>query len=644
MKKLIMISLCCCLGMTNPVSGQMMQGNDKQGDFKPEEAFAPLFYTANGDETRAADGTPGPKYWQNRVDYQIEARLDEAVNRIEGQVEISYTNNSPQELSFVWLQLDQNIHDKHSLRVMELAVYAPVAVKPAIAEPAGGYQIKSVTIAGKPLAYKIYGTRMQVMLPKAIKAKGGTLRFSIAYGFYIPEAGTSRMGRTQSKNGQIFEVATWYPRMCVYDDILGWNTLPYLSAGEFFLEYGDISYSVNVPAGHIVVGSGELLNPKEVLTALQLERLEAAKTSDKSLMVRTEEEVGAEVALTSNQRKTWRFSCKNTRDVAWASSAAFVWDATRINLPEGKKALAMSVYPVEVAKENGWKRSTEFVKASVEFYSRYLCAYTYPVAINVAGNIIGMEYPGIVFCSKDYKGSNLWSVTSHEFGHNWFPMIVGSNERRFGWMDEGLNCFINDLADQEFNKGEFYVKTPVKSELSRLMKDARVSTMNRPDVAGVDAYRYPALGLRVLRESILGEARFDAAFKYYVQQWAFKHPSPFDFFRCIENHSGESLDWFWRGWFMKTWKVDLSVAGVEDQPGKGSLITLECLGQIPMPLTLEITEKSGKVERVKLPVELWQRGWRWTYVYAGATVKKVVIDPELKLPDSNINNNTWEQK
>lgn len=648
MRQLHSILVGCCL-----LAGQAMAQTPSQYD--QHEAFAPLFYPAFGDEVRAADGTPGPKYWQNRADYKIQVSLDDAQQSIAGNVLITYTNNSPQSLPFVWLQLDQNIYNLNSRAVAATAISGGRWANRNAFN--GGYQIQSVSIVqdGKEQKadYLVNDTRMQIKLDKAVRPQGGTIQFKINYAYTIPEYGTDRTGRLNTKNGWIYEVAQWYPRMCVYDNVYGWNTLPYLGQGEFYLEYGDIEYSVNVPASHIVVGSGELLNPKEVLTAEQLKRWNAAKESDKTVMLRTEAEVTDAASRPSGKdRLTWKFKCINTRDVAWASSKAFVWDAARINLPQGKQSLAMSVYPVESATDSSWKRSTEFVKGAIEFYSRYLYPFTYPVATNVAGIVGGMEYPGIVFCSHRATKGGLWGVTSHEFGHNWFPMIVGSNERKYPWMDEGFNTFINGQADKSFNNGEFARKRPLNAHaIARLLvNDSSESIFTIPDVTqprnlGNVAYGKPGMGLDLLRENILGPGRFDSAFSYYVHQWAFKHPTPWDFFHCIENYSGETLDWFWRGWFMNQWKIDQAVEEVsyeQRDPEKGSIITIANLEKLPMPVTVEVTESNGKKGRVQLPVEIWQHGAVWKFRYNSTSpLSKVVIDPDKTLPDVNKNNNTW---
>ncbi|WP_276480982.1 M1 family metallopeptidase [Paraflavitalea pollutisoli] len=624
--------------------------------YDQHEAFAPFFYPAYGDEVRAADGTPGPKYWQNKADYKIDATLNDANHQVSGAVQITYTNNSPQSLPFLWLQLDQNIYNQQSRGVAATAIAGGRWANRNAFD--GGYTIKSVTLIqnGKStnVTYDVIDTRMKISLPQAVKSNGGSTQIKITYEYTVPEYGTDRTGRLQTKNGWIYEIAQWFPRLCVYDNVQGWNTLPYLGQGEFYLEYGDVTYNITVPANHIVVGSGELLNPQEVLTAEQQKRWAAARNSDKTVMLRSAEEVTNPVSRPTGKSLTWKFKCTNTRDVAWASSTSFVWDAARINLPGGKKSLAMSAYPAEVAQDSAWGRSTEYVKGAIEFYSDYLYPYTYPMAVNVAGIVGGMEYPGIVFCSARAKRGGLWGVTSHEFGHNWFPMIVGSNERKFPWMDEGFNTFINTLAEKKFNNGE-YAGNRAMNARNFVMpffgpNSESISTI--PDVTnpanlGTIAYRKPGFGLQLLRENVLGEARFDSAFRYYVHQWAFKHPTPYDFFHCIENNAGETLDWFWRGWYLNNWKIDQSVddvAYVQNDPAQGSIITISNLDKMPMPVIAEITEENGKTARIKLPVEIWQHGATWKFAYKSTSkLKKVVIDPDNTLPDVNNKNNTWPQ-
>ncbi|GAB4015136.1 M1 family metallopeptidase [Spirosoma koreense] len=621
--------------------------------YDPLALFHPLFNMQPGNDYRTGSGAPGPRYWQNRSDYQINVTLDDQQNTITGEVVITYKNNSPESLAYLWLQLDQNAFSDTSRATKTTPISGGRFGNQGFA---GGFSIASVTVdqaKGKftAMPYVVTDTRMQIRLAEPVKPNGEVVKIKVAYSFKIPEYASDRMGQLQRKDGIIYEIAQWYPRMCVYDDIEGWNVLPYLGAGEFYLDYGDYEYSITAPWNHIVVGSGELLNPNDVLTADQIKRLAQARNSDKTVVIRSKDEVtDANTRPKKSGALTWKFRCQNSRDVAWASSKAFVWDAARISLPSGKTILGQSVYPAESATNDSWNRSTEYVKGCIEFYSKYLYEFSYPVATNVAGIVGGMEYPGIIFCNHKDKKDGLWGVTDHEFGHNWFPMIVGNNERKFPWMDEGFNTFINELSTANFNKGEYNREHGTMHDIAPALSFPSEPIMTIPDVQqpralGILAYYKPGIGLRLLRDVILGPDRFDFAFRNYVNRWAFKHPTPYDFFRSIEDGAGEDLGWFWKGFFYETWKLDQSVKEVkyaEGSPDKGSLISIENLEKMAMPVTVEITESNGKKGRVNLPVEVWQRGGTWTFKYDSTSpLKTVVVDPDEKLPDINEKNNSW---
>ena len=622
------------------------------------DAFASFFYTKDGSNTRSASGQPGAEYWQNRADYQLSAKLSETNNEISGTALITYTNNSPDKMSFLWMNLDQNLFKSDSRGNAVIPIEGSRnGAQGQIFD--GGFKIKSVTIVSisngksieKEIRYLITDTRMQVFLPQELKAKGGNVKIKIDFSFISPNEGSDRMGLLETKNGKIFTVAQWYPRMCVYDDIRGWNTNPYLGASEFYLEYGDFDINITVPSNHFVVCSGELVNSSEVYSPEQQKRFSNASQSDKTVIIRSGDEVLSAANTNLNSYKTWHFKLKNARDASWASSASFILDAARINLPSGKKSMAISAYPIESNGNEAWGRSTEYTKASIENYSKRWFEYSYPAATNVAGIVGGMEYPGIVFCDYKDKNDDLWGVTDHEFGHNWFPMIVGSNERLFGWMDEGFNTFINSLSSVDFNKGEY------KEKKSDLHKDSENYTnpnletiMSSPDNMkeaniGPLCYSKPSAGLVILREQILGPERFDLAFRTYVERWAFKHPAPDDFFRTIENVSGEDLSWFWRGWFVNNWRLDQgvnSIKYIDNDPKLGVYITIENFEKMVMPVTLEVKTKSGTISRVKLPVEIWQKNIDWTYKYNSTEeIESIVIDPDHVLPDTNESNNSW---
>lgn len=620
------------------------------------EAFNPFFYKNNGTETRSASGKPGHNYWQNRADYVLQATLNEDKKEITGSAEITYTNNSFDDLEFLWLQLDQNLFKKDSRgNAIIPAGGSRNGAKGQDFE--GGYQIKTVELIsenGKKQKvnpkYTIIDSRMRIDLPQHLRAKGGVVKFKIDYSFISPDYGSDRMGVAETKNGKIFTMAQWFPRMSVYDDVMGWNTLPYLGAGEFYLPFGDITATITVPSHHFVVASGELLNEKEVYSADQIRKWNQARNSEKTVVIRSAADANAGLKSSSSQ-KSWKFKIDNTRDFAWASSSAFILDAARINLPSGKKSLAISAYPVESEGDGAWGRSTEYTKTSIEHYSQKWYEYPYPTAINVAGNEGGMEYPGIVFCHMDSKGYDLWGVTDHEFGHIWFPMIVGSNERLHAWMDEGFNTFINSISEKNFNNGEYYQPKPLQTMGFFFNNEKMEPVMTAPDNMkemnlGFLAYYKPAAGLTMLRENILGEERFDHAFREYIRRWAFKHPTPDDFFRTMENVSGEDLSYFWRGWFQNRWKIDQAVKSVTyhgDDFRRGSIIKIENIGQLPMPVQGEITFKDGTKQTFSLPVEIWKRNTEWSFqVPTVKEIASVKLDPKGSLPDADLSNNTFK--
>lgn len=643
--------LLCALSLNSAAQ----QNNTTDGNYDAHAAFGPLFYTQNGNEYRSASGYPGPKYWQNRADYNIAATLDDVKNTVTGTVVITYKNNSPDKLPYLWLQLDQNLFSEKSRGA---ALIPPGSRYGARGEKVdGGYRLKDPIVSQKGKAVKftsvIEDTRMQIRLEEPLAA-GEVISIKIDYSFVIPLNGSDRMGHLETKNGEIYTIAQWFPRMCVYDDVLGWNTLPYWGASEFYCEYGDVDFTVNAPASHLVMGSGELLNPQEVFTAQQLSRWNAAKSSDQKVSIRSEAEVTDPKSRPAKDRLTWRFKMNNTRDVAWASSKAFVLDAARINLPSGKKSLAVSAQPVESNGNDSYGRGVEYVKGAIEHYSQKWFEYPYPMAVNIASNVSGMEYPGIVFCGWKAKTSETWGVIDHEFGHTWFPMIVGSNERKYGWMDEGFNTFINGLSNDAFNHGE-YKNAPVDMHANaRFMGSPGVeSVMLSPDGMkerniGLNLYYKPSWGLKILREQVLGADRFDYAFQNYIKHWAFKHPTPFDFFRSMDNGAGEDLSWFWRGWFLESWKMDQAITSVapakKNGVADGYNIVVANLEKMPMPVILQITTASGKKDIVKLPVDVWMRNSSWIVHYPTTEeVVSVVLDPDKVLPDVNPDNNSWSK-
>lgn len=609
------------------------------------------FSYRQGNVYRTASGKPGPEYWQNSADYNLETTLDDKNHTVSGVVTIHYTNNSPETLDFIWLYLEQDRFTEKSRGTLT----TPVQGNRYNGDVEGGFELSDVsarTKTGTSSKYLISDTRMQLFLDKPLAAKGGEVTIKMNFKFKVPVEGMDRMGRLETKGGTVYAIAQWYPRVAVFDDVVGWNTEPYLGAGEFYCEYGNFDVKITAPADQTVVCSGILQNPNEVLTKSQQERFAQAEKSDKTVYIIKPDEVGKPVAHTkTNGTLTWHFKMENTRDVAWASSKAFIWDAARMNLGEGKTGLAQSVYPKESDGKTGWSRSTEFTKGSIEFYSKTYYPYPYHNAINVAASVGGMEYPGVSFCHYQSRGADLWGVTDHEFGHNWFPMIVGSNERRYPWMDEGLNTFINHYSTVAFNNGEFPTETDnPRSLVQYLTFENREGIDTSPEVANArnlayTAYYKPAAGLYMLREYILGHERFDNAFRSYIRHWAYKHPQPNDFFNHIENVAGEDLSYFWKGWFYGNGNIDMGITSVNPYNKGGYLITVENTGEIPMPLELQVIYSDDTTEDVRLPVEIWQRGNSWTHLLKTTkAVKRVVMDPNKMLPDVNVLNDAWNKQ
>ncbi|MCB8994614.1 MAG: M1 family metallopeptidase [Bacteroidales bacterium] len=656
MKKILLLSLK--LISLSFLFAQTQVQND--AGYNPKDFYLPTFNPPPGNSFRSANGTPGPAYWQNTADYLIHASLNAKDTTINADVTITYTNNSPDRLDYLWLQLDQNVYEPSS-RSAAATSYLGSRWSTS-GYPKAGYHVSGVTVHHngenylvKPL---IEDTRMQLRLLSPMTANGDRISITINYSFFIPGYGSDRMGRISTPRGQVFELAQWFPRMCVYDDVEGWNTLPYMGVGEFYCEYGNFDYYITAPSDMIVYGSGDLQNPEQVLTPEENKRLALASKSDKTVTIISPEEIGKrKMPSDKNGSLTWHFTMKNSRDIAWVASNALVWDAASVHLPSGRTAMAMSAYLPESAGKDGWSRATEYLKESIEYYSREFFEYPWNNAVNIGAWVTGMEYPGMIFCSPDDKTSKLWFLISHEIGHNWYPMLVGSNERKYMWQDEGFNSYINYRATEVFNQGEYKNDDTLYNEnywanlnISKLplQHDELMVVPEAMDLNETDLYYgKTAYGLNVLRNVVLGKERFDYAFQYYTKSWAFKHPTPYDFFNCMNNAAGDDLNWFWKEWFYTTWTLDQAVTAVKyynNDPSKGILITIENKGKMILPCIIEITQTNGKKESVQLPVEIWQRGGTWTFRYASTgIVDKVILDPEHVLPDVNRKNNEWNR-
>ena len=570
----ICLSLICCIA-------QAQEQKKWQGKFEQLDYLLP---TPN--DFRSGTGAPGPRYWQQRADYVIDAEIDEPNNRLNGKETITYINNSPEQLTYLWLQLDQNANRKSG---EDYAGYTPLkdtlttktiqSISRAI-EFEAGCTVNSITDkAGKNLPFTINHTMMRIDLPTPIKA-GESFVFNVSWSYAITDRSLFPLSREgyeyfPEDNNRVYLIALWFPRMCQFDDFEGWQNKQFQRLGEFSLEFGNYKVNLTVPADHIVAGTGTLANSKEVLTAKELERFEQSKASfDKPMMIVTEAEAREREKTKSTAKKTWRFEANNVRDVSYASSRKFLWDAQAVKLPTNT-VMCMSFYPKEGLPV--WtEESTKAVKNAIEVYSQYTFDYPYPVAISVNTSNIGMEFPMISFNGgrpkngkiSDRSKAGMVGTIVHEVGHNYFPMIVSNDERQWMWMDEGMNTFLQTRTEID-RYPQFEHTTPkaivpyMKGDKS-IMRPVMVTSDNeRLNAFGNNFYNKPTVALTILRETIMGPELFDRAFKEYANRWKYKHPRPADFFRTMEDLSAVDLDWFWRGWFYGTDNVEIELSEVK---------------------------------------------------------------------------------
>ena len=570
MKKSYLFILILIVTLTGQVQGQ-----------KKFAQIEELIPTPN--EYRNAAGAPGYNYYQQQADYKMNISIDDETQILKGDEIITYTNNSPDHLSYLWLQLDQNLFAKDSdtklIHVEKMEDFRDISqIQRKVFDYDGGFKIEEIkSLNGNDLKYSINKTMLRIDLDKPLKT-GASISFKIKWWYNINDrmavGGRSGYEYFEKEDNYIYTVAQFFPRMCVYDDVSGWQNKQFLGRGEFTLPFGDYEVSITVPSDHILGATGELQNSSSLLTATQKKRLEQAKKSDKPVFIVTEEEAKAKEPKHSKTMSTWKFKAINVRDFAFATSRKFIWDAQNTNVG-GKDVLCMSYYP----KEGNplWERySTKLVAHTVQTYSKYTVDYPYPVAISVHSKSIGMEYPMICFNGgrpeadgtySERTKYGMWGVIIHEVGHNFFPMIINSDERQWTWMDEGLNTFVQYLTEQEWERGYPSRRGPAykiadymkgeKSNISPIMTNSESIWQ-----FGNNAYGKPATALNILRETIMGRELFDYAFKTYCERWKFKHPTPADFFRTMEDASAVDLDWFWRGWFYSTDHVDISLESV----------------------------------------------------------------------------------
>jgi len=577
--KLKVLGLLFCSAVA---SAQNIQNNPGSNHGNKFEQLGTILPTPN--VYRTASGAAGHAYWQQRADYDIEAYLDEDKRNLKGSETITYYNNSPDDLDYLWLQLDEN--EQSSVKNADYSFSSTLpktttidklkATELPVSDNGYGVDLEKVTDAsGNPLKYVVNKTMMRIDLPKALK-KGEKLVFKINWNYNIPNR-IEKGGRGGYENfpedgNDLYTITQWFPRMCVYSDFHGWQNHQFTGRGEFALVFGNYKVKMNVPADHIIGGTGECKNYEQVLTSEQLARYRKAENSNEPVEIVTLDEAKKAEKNHSKQRKTWIFEANDVRDFAWTSSRKFIWDGMRVTIPENNnKVMAMSFYGKE-AYGLYRKFSTKAVAHTIKTYSEFTIPYPYPVAQSVEASN-GMEYPMICFnygrTEKDGTYSEaikngMLGVIIHEVGHNFFPMIINSDERQWSWMDEGLNTFVEYLTEEKWDNKFPSKRGPAWTivDYMKLPKDDLEPIMsNSENIAkfGPNAYSKPATGLNILRETIMGRELFDKAFKTYAKRWAFRHPEPADFFRTMEDASGEDLDWFWRGWFYGTDAVDISL-------------------------------------------------------------------------------------
>lgn len=592
---------------------------------------------------RTGGGRPGPGYWQQRADYLIRATLDPATQTLTGRETIHYINRSPDPLPYLWMQVEQNIcapGNVTDLLDQPALVFLGSVFDFSCKGFAGGLTVESLRALGRPLVHTIYGSMMRVDLARPLRP-GLALDIEVEWRFSVPPYGAGRMGH----DGDLYELGQWYPRMAVYDDVKGWNHEPYIGAGEFYLEYGSFDVAVTVPAAYIVAATGVLQNPLQVLTATQRARLLRARTADSAIAIITKVEAGDPARTRPVQRGTltWRFRADSVRDFAFATAPNFQWDMS------GWNGIAVNTYYRPTAEL--WHEANRIVREAVRYYSQQWYHYPYRHISSIEGPIEGMEYPMMTFDPAGPTRIDLQWVLAHELGHQWMPMIVGSNERLYPWMDEGFNTFI-DLA----NAASYFSGTPygdsIEAHPLHLYAEHAVAGQEQPlitrPVESRDlfwtGYQKPALMMQQLRFQVLGRERFDAAFREYLRTWAFKHPTPADFFRLMRDQSGQDLDWFWRAWVLTTARLDQAVDSVASRGDSLTEVYLSNRGEMVMPLELllEVQDTDGttRTRNVQLPVDMWNLGPRFTYrVRGGEQVLRVTVDPATVLPDVNRANN-----
>ena len=595
--------------------------------------------------TRTATGVPGARYWQQWTSYRIETTLDPAQKRVDGTARLVYHNRSPDTLAVLLLHLHQNLH-------------APGAVRNEPQEVTGGVELKRVAVRGQALvegsSYQVDGTRL-ALRPAQPLLPGDSVPIEVEWGFKVPQSGAGRMGWDADN---LFFIAYWYPQMAVYDDVVGWQADPYLGNAEFYMGYGSYDVKIRAPAGWVVRATGELQNPAEVLPASVRERLARAEQSDSVIHVVTAEDLAAgRATLTSARGLTWHFRADSVRDVSFSATRASLWDATRTAVGDRNGDGQTDYARIEALYRPAavrWREEARYAAHAIGFLSRFTgFPYPYSHMTSVEGaNVIsgGMEFPMMTLMG-DYNRAGdqaLYEVTAHELAHEWMPMIVGIDEKRYGWMDEGTTTFNEAAATKDFfpesspdaQNAQFYLRAALAGLEGEMM---RWTDYQYPGPAGLVAtYMKPSTVLVMLR-ALIGEEAFQRGYHAFIRDWAYKHPKPWDLFHAFEAAAGRDLGWFWRSWYYETWTLDQAIDGVTPTTGGGATITVRDLGEAPMPARLTITRENGETLEREVPVDTWLAGARTATlsVPAGAPVVRVEIDAARAFPDVNRDNNVW---
>jgi len=611
----------------------------------------PAYAAAEARGTRSSTGAPGSRYWQQWTDHSIDVRVDPDSKRLEASLRMDYHNRSPDALPGVVLELTQNAHGEGARRLEELEVTGGVSLTRVVVD---GRALSEGRANGAEPAYAVDGTVMAIRLPRPL-ASGGTARIEIDYAFTIPRQGIG--GRMGWSRDDLLFVAYWYPRMAVYDDVVGWSADQYLGA-EFYQGFGDFEYSVTLPENWVVVGTGELQNPDDVLAPHVLDRLAAAGASDRVVRVVGTGDFGSATVASADGSLTWQFRADSVRDVAFSATRASNWDAARASVGDrdgdGSEDYAR-VDAIWRAEAPRWAQAWRYAQHSLSFHSRFTGQpYPWPHMSVVEGAGIiggGMEFPMMTVIG-DYNeagDSALYNVTSHEIAHMWVPMLLASDERRYSWIDEGMTSFLENQSRKDFHPGLDHDQTDRDDYIDVALAGHEGSMMTRSDyhVPGpgfvTASYRKPATLLALLR-GVLGEEDFDRAYREFHARWRFKHPYPWDFFRTVENVTGRDLSWFWGSFYEETWLVDHAVEAVTRAPDGSATITIRDDGDAPLPTPVTVTRADGTTVELTVPVERWLRGYRSATlsVGPGAAVTRVEAAPALAWPDVDRSNNVWE--